>query len=129
MQIEKTRIEEKRTMEKLKILKMGNEIEDAYAEVSSLKQEFEMTKATCERGCMQLEAESKETKLQLEKTLKEVESELDISKKKVTELEEFFESKHQRWKEKEIKYQRFIDIQCGALKVLSLSVFILLEVE
>lgn len=126
MQNEKTIIEEKRKLEELSILKMRKEKDDAYSEVSRLEQEFETTKATYEKCCMQLEMEARETKLQLEKKLNELESELDISRKKVAELEEFSESKYRRWKKKEIKYQRFIDFQCGAFEVPYLCCFILI---
>ncbi|KAK4748648.1 hypothetical protein SAY87_015234 [Trapa incisa] len=113
---EKTTIEEKRKSEELNILKTIKEKDDAYAEVSRLNQELEMTKATYEKHCVQLETEARETKFQLEKKLNELESELDISQNKVSELEKFSESKYRRWKKKEIKYQRFVNIQCGALK-------------
>lgn len=126
MQTEKTRIEEKRKFEELNILKTRKEKEDAYIEVSSIKQEFEMSKATYEKQYMQLEAEARETKLLLEKKLKEVECELDISRKRVAEHQEFSESKYQRWKKKENKYLRFIDFQYGALQVLCLFDYILI---
>lgn len=123
MQGEKTRIEEKIKFGELNFLKTRKEKDDAFAEVSRLKQELEMTKATYEQHCMQLEIEARETKFQLEKKLNELEFELDTSQRKVAEFEEFSESKHRRWKKKEIKYQRFLNCQGAALKVLYFSHF------
>ncbi|KAK4787640.1 hypothetical protein SAY86_011473 [Trapa natans] len=113
---EKTRIEEKRKVDELNVLKMRIKKEDAYAEASSIKQELEMSKATYGKQYLQLEAEAKKTKLMLEKKLKEFEYELDISQKRVAELREFSESKYEIWKKKEIKYQQFIHFQKEALQ-------------
>lgn len=85
--------------------------------ISRLREELESSKQMHERHCLQLAAQTEDTKVALEEKLKELECLLSDSRKKVDELQSFSEAKQKRWKNKECSYQSFIDQQFGALKV------------
>ncbi|KAF5734494.1 hypothetical protein HS088_TW16G00943 [Tripterygium wilfordii] len=116
--IEKTNIEQKEKQEEQDLLRLKTEKNNCDIEISSLKKELEMDKATHERHCLQVEAQAKGTKEELENKLKELEWFLTDSREKVKELESFSESKYRRWKKKEQTYQSFIDHQFKALQEL-----------
>lgn len=99
------------------MLKMKKDMDDANAEVSTLKQELKLAQRTYENQCLELESESSKTVALLEAKMKELERNLEDSKKKVIELEEFSLNKRHRWKRKEHKYQGLIEFQVGALQV------------
>lgn len=116
-QIENAKAEEKRKCEELDVVKLKKEKGDLYLEISALKQELEIVNKTHEKHCLQLEEEARAAKFEQEKKLKQFEVLLEDSRRKVAELEEFSQSKHQRWKKKENKYRRFLEFQFGALQV------------
>lgn len=116
IKIEKIKVEERKKLEDMDIVKMKKEKDDICAEVSTLKSDIEMARKTYENQRLQLEAEAGKTKLELEKMVEELECQLEDSRKKVAELEEFSANKYQRWKRKENKYQRFIEFQVDALQ-------------
>ena len=117
LQIEKTKIEEKKKLEEQELLRTKQEKIHSDIENSTLKHELEIAKTTHEEHYLLLQVQAEETKVELEKKLKELECFLAESKKRVKELESFSESKSQRWKSKEGSYRSFIDYQSRALKV------------
>jgi len=117
LQIEKTKIEEKKKLEEQELLRTKQEKIHSDIENSTLKHELEIAKTTHEEHCLLLQVQAEETKVELEKKLKELECFLAESMKRVKELESFSESKSQRWKSKEGSYRSFIDYQSRALKV------------
>ncbi|KAF8033038.1 hypothetical protein BT93_D1811 [Corymbia citriodora subsp. variegata] len=116
IKIEKMKVEERRKLEDMDIVKLKKEKDDTCAEVLTLKRNIEMARKTYENQRLQLEAEAGKTKLELEKKVEELECQLEDSRKKVAELEEFSANKYQRWKRKEHKYQGFIEFQVDALQ-------------
>ncbi|KAI6702110.1 hypothetical protein NL676_011246 [Syzygium grande] len=121
IKIEKIKVEERRKLEDMDVVKLKKEKVDICAEVSALKREIEMARKTYENQRLQLEAEASKTKLELEKKVEALECVLEDSRKKVAELEEFSASKYQRWKRKEHKYQTFIEFQVNALQDMRLA--------
>lgn len=117
MQIEKTKLEEKKKLEEQDVVKLREEKDQCDMEILTLKQKLEEAKRAHEDHCLQLESNAKEANLALEKKLKDLECLFTDSRKKVEELESFAASKSRRWKKKERMYQNFIDHQHGALQV------------
>ncbi|KAB5573567.1 hypothetical protein DKX38_000761 [Salix brachista] len=118
IQIEKTKIEEKKKLEEQELLRTKQEKIHSDIENSTLKHELETAKKTHEEHCLLLQVQAEETEVELEKKLKELECFLAESKKRVKELESFSKSKSQRWKSKEGYYRSFIDYQSRALQEL-----------
>lgn len=117
LQIEKTKIEDKKKLEEQDVQKLQEEKDRSDMEILTLKQELEVAKRTHEDRCLLLESKSKEVKVELEKKLKELECLLTSSRKKVAELEAFSKSKSLRWKKKERIYLSLLDHQFRALQV------------
>ncbi|XWS38364.1 hypothetical protein CRYUN_Cryun19dG0124800 [Craigia yunnanensis] len=118
IKIEKSKLEEKGKVEEQDVLQLKKEKIQNDIKISRITEELESSKQKHERHCLQLEAQAKDTKVVLVEKLKELECLLSDSRKKVDELQSFSESKLKRWKNKERRYQSFIDQQFGALKEL-----------
>ena len=125
LQIEKTKIEEKKKLEEQELLRTKQEKIQSDIENSTLKHELETAKKTHEEHCLLLQVQAEETEVELEKKLKELECFLAESKKRVKELESFSKSKSQRWKSKEGYYRSFIDYQSRALQVCLTLLFLI----
>ncbi|XP_060674415.1 kinesin-like protein KIN-14J [Ziziphus jujuba] len=121
VKIEKFEVEEKKKHEEQDADRIKKEKYFSDMEISTLKQELEMTKSLHENHYLQLEETSKEVKVELEKQLKELQCLLMDSGKKVKELEAFSESESRRWKNKEHIYQSFVNLQFETLKELRAS--------
>ncbi|KAK2975111.1 hypothetical protein RJ640_018913 [Escallonia rubra] len=117
----KTKIEEKRKLEELDVVKLMEEKALSDVQISNLKHELELLKGTYEKHSLQMEVQAKETKVELEKKVMEFECLLADSRKKVEELEAFSESKYLRWKKKELGYKSFIDFQSRSLQELRVA--------
>ncbi|KAL2521015.1 P-loop nucleoside triphosphate hydrolase superfamily protein with CH (Calponin-like proteiny) domain [Forsythia ovata] len=98
-QIEKAKLEEVKKCEAQDLNRLRKENDKCENHILTLKQELELIKRTHEEICLQLEDQTEETKNQLEKKITELECLLNNSRKNVTELEDFLESKILRWKE------------------------------
>ncbi|PON94501.1 Kinesin-like protein [Trema orientale] len=118
MKNEMTTKEEKRKTEDESIVKLMKEKDQSNIEISTLKQELEMTKNTYRLRCLDLEKEAKSSSLELEERLKELEHLLEDSKNRVKELESYSETKCQSWSKKENSCQSFMEFQFGALQEL-----------
>ncbi|XP_043724726.1 kinesin-like protein KIN-14J [Telopea speciosissima] len=121
IKMEKTKMEEKKKIEELDMVKLVKEKDHSDLEISTLKQELELVKQKYEQHCLQLETQAKGTKFELEERLKELEGLLEDSTKKAEELEAFSKSKAQSWNEKEHSYQTFIDFQFKSLRELRVT--------
>ncbi|KAK1436232.1 hypothetical protein QVD17_02011 [Tagetes erecta] len=121
MKAEKTMVEEKKKLEDVELIRLRKENNGCNLEISKLKQEFEVARDAYENRCLQLETHSMEIKSELEKKVINLENLLTDSRKKVKELENFTESKFQRWKKKERGYKNFMDFQYGSLKELRMG--------
>ncbi|KAM7531296.1 hypothetical protein LguiB_034706 [Lonicera macranthoides] len=118
MKIEKSKIQEKKSLEEQDLLRLKKEKDCNDIQISTLKQELELARDTHEKQCLQLETQAKENKVELEKKINELQCLLTDSRKKVKELEAFSESKFRRWKRKEHGYKTFLDFQSGSLQEL-----------
>ncbi|XP_057978301.1 kinesin-like protein KIN-14J [Malania oleifera] len=121
IKIEKTKIEEKKKLEELGMVRLKKEKENTVAEVSALKQELETTKVAHEEHCLLLEAQAKESEFELRNKLKELEFLLSESRKEVREVKAFSEALSERLKKKVLSYQNLIDFQFGVLKELRVA--------
>lgn len=130
MQIEKTKIEEKKKLEEQDVIRLRKEKDICESQILSLKEELELVKKTYEVNRLQLETKADATKHKLEKKILELDGLLTDSRKKVKELSDFSESKFLRWKRKEHEYRHFIDSQfvslqvCGKLRSSLMHLFI-----
>lgn len=110
-------MEEKKRLEEQDVIRLTKEKASCQTEISLLKEELEMAKKTYKKYALQLEAQTREIKVESENKLHELESHLTDSRKKVKELEAYSESKSRRWKKKELSFRTFIDFQVKALQV------------
>ncbi|XP_059661796.1 kinesin-like protein KIN-14J isoform X2 [Cornus florida] len=115
-EIEKAKTEERKKFEEQDVARLLKEKDQNDTQISALKQELELAKRTYDNHHLQLQTQAKETKVELEKKLKELECLLTDSRKKVKKLEAFSESKYLRWKQKELSYTSFIDLQTRYLQ-------------
>ena len=116
-QNERINREEQKKVDDENVIRLMKEKEQSNQEISSLKQELDVTKRSYELRCSELEKEAKGTKSKLEEKLQKLESLLDDSMNKVKELEANSETKCQSWSKKENTYQSFMEFQFDALKV------------
>lgn len=124
MQAERAKIEEREKSEAEDVIKLMKEKDHNNFEISTLKQELEITKKACELRCMQMETEAKSTQRELEKKLEDLEHLFKNSQNKVKELESNSETKSQRWNQKEHIYQSVMEFQFGALQVCFLMIIL-----
>lgn len=117
MQSERVKIEEREKSEEEDVIKLTKEKDHNNLEISTLKQELEITKKACELRCMNMETETKSTQKDFEKKLNELEHLLENSRNTVKELESNSETRSQRWNQKEHIYQSVMEFQFGALQV------------
>ncbi|KAK6921172.1 Calponin homology domain, partial [Dillenia turbinata] len=118
---EKMKVEEKKKIEEEDVARLMKEKDNSNLEISTLKQELELTKKTYEMRCLQSETHAKEAKAGLEERVKELEKLLKNSESKIQDLEAFSESKSQRWSKKELGYRSFTDFQLGTLQDLRVA--------
>ncbi|KAG6672857.1 hypothetical protein I3842_16G080100 [Carya illinoinensis] len=118
---ERVKIEEREKSEEEDVIKLTKEKDHNNLEISTLKQELEITKKACELRCMNMETETKSTQKDFEKKLNELEHLLENSQNTVKELESNSETKSQRWNQKEHIYQSVMEFQFGALQELRFS--------
>ncbi|XP_040999314.1 kinesin-like protein KIN-14K isoform X3 [Juglans microcarpa x Juglans regia] len=118
---ERVKIEEREKSEGEDAIKLMKEKDHNNLEISTMKQELEITKKACELRCMQMETEAKSTQRDFEKKLKELEHLLENSRNNAKELESNSETKSQRWNQKEHIYQSVMEFQFGALQELRFS--------
>ncbi|XP_035541871.1 kinesin-like protein KIN-14K isoform X2 [Juglans regia] len=118
---ERVKIEEREKSEGEGGIKLMKEKDHNNLEISTLKQELEITKKACELRCIQMETEAKTTQRDFEKKLKELEHLLENSQNTAKELESNSETKSQRWNQKEHIYQSVMEFQFGALQELRFS--------
>ncbi|KAG2664517.1 hypothetical protein I3760_16G085900 [Carya illinoinensis] len=118
---ERVKIEEREKSEEEDVIKLTKEKDHNNLEISTLKQELEITKKACELRCMNMETETKSTQKDFEKKLNELEHLLENSRNTVKELESNSETKSQRWNQKEHIYQSVMEFQFGALQELRFS--------
>ncbi|KAG6625287.1 hypothetical protein CIPAW_16G086000 [Carya illinoinensis] len=118
---ERVKIEEREKSEEEDVIKLTKEKDHNNLEISTLKQELEITKKACELRCTNMETETKSTQKDFEKKLNELEHLLENSRNTVKELESNSETKSQRWNQKENIYQSVMEFQFGALQELRFS--------
>lgn len=121
LKVEKAKMEEKKRLEEQDVIRLTKEKASCQTEISLLKEELEMAKKTYKKYALQLEAQTREIKVESENKLHELESHLTDSRKKVKELEAYSESKSRRWKKKELSFRTFIDFQVKALQELMVA--------
>lgn len=97
------------------------EKEQVDLEISSVKQELDVTKRNYELRCSGYVKEANEAKSEFEENLRKLGGLLDDSKHKIRELEENSEIKCQNWIKKENIVGSFMDSQLDALRVLNSS--------
>lgn len=114
--IEKMEIEEKKKLEEEDVVRIRKQKESSDSQVTTLKEELDLTKRTYEKHCFQLETQAKEAKVELQNKIVELECRLADSRKKVEEHQALTQSKYRRWKRKELGYKSFLDFNSGSLQ-------------
>ena len=117
MQLEQNKFEEKKKLEEQDVSRLKKEKVLSEIELSTLKQELEMTKRTHEEHVLLLESQATESKAVYEKRIAELQRLLADARKQVKELEAFSESRSLNWKNKEHTYQIFVNYQFRAFQV------------
>ena len=117
MQLEQNKFEEKKKLEEQDVSRLKKEKVRSEIELSTLKQELEMTKRTHEEHVLLLESQATESKAVYEKRIAELQRLLADARKQVKELEAFSESRSLNWKNKEHTYQIFVNYQFRAFQV------------
>lgn len=117
LQLEQNKFEEKKKLEEQDVSRLKKEKVLSEIELSTLKQELEMTKRTHEEHVLLLESQATESKAVYEKRIAELQRLLADARKQVKELEAFSESRSLNWKNKEHTYQIFVNYQFRAFQV------------
>ncbi|XP_042496777.1 kinesin-like protein KIN-14K [Macadamia integrifolia] len=121
IKVEKTKVAEKKKLEEQDMVRLMKEKDHIDIEISTLKQDLELSIQKYEQRCLQLETQAKGTKVGLEERLKELEGLLEGSRKKFEELESLSELKSQSWIAKEHSYQTSVDFQFKSLQELRIT--------
>ncbi|KAK7364078.1 hypothetical protein VNO80_12449 [Phaseolus coccineus] len=117
----KEKAEEEKMANEKEIMKYIKELEDKIMEISSFKQELETTKKTHEVQCSQWEAKVEDGKEELKQKSQEYENLLEKLRNKVKENETLYESKYQRWFQKEKQIRKDVNFQFSFIQKLKLS--------
>ncbi|KAJ8773027.1 hypothetical protein K2173_028204 [Erythroxylum novogranatense] len=102
-------------------VRLLREKEQKNLELSALKQELEIVKKTHEMRCLQMETETKGSKVGLEAKVKELEHLLEDSRSRMKVLDALSKSKSQNWNKKEDIFRSFMEFQIGAIQELRSS--------
>ncbi|XP_047159134.1 kinesin-like protein KIN-14P [Vigna umbellata] len=117
----KAKAQDEKMANEKEIMKYMKEVEDKSMEISSFKQELETTKRTHEVRCSEWEAKVEAGKEELKEKSQEYENLLEKLRNKVKENETLYESKYQKWMQKENQIRKDVNIQFSSIKTLKLS--------
>ncbi|ESW24752.1 hypothetical protein PHAVU_004G157000 [Phaseolus vulgaris] len=117
----KEKADEEKMVNEKEIMKYTKELEDKIMEISSFKQELETMKKTHEVQCSQWEAKVEDGKEELKQKSQEYENLLEKLRNKVKENETLYESKYQKWFQKEKQIRKDVNFQFSFIQKLKLS--------
>ncbi|KOM54322.1 hypothetical protein LR48_Vigan10g021400 [Vigna angularis] len=117
----KAKAQDEKMANEKEIMKYMKEVEDKSMEISSFKQELETTKRTHEVRCSEWEAKAEAGREELKEKSQEYENLLEKLRNKVKENETLYESKYQKWMQKENQIRKDVNIQFSSIKTLKLS--------
>ncbi|XP_027924549.1 kinesin-like protein KIN-14P [Vigna unguiculata] len=117
----KAKAQDEKMANEKEIMKYMKEVEDKSMEISSFKQELETTKKSHEVQCSQWEAKVEAGKEELKQKSQEYENLMEKLRNKIKENETIYESKYQKWVQKENQIRKDVNFQFSSIKTLKLS--------
>ncbi|XP_062221024.1 kinesin-like protein KIN-14C isoform X2 [Phragmites australis] len=121
VEVEKSKIDEKRKLGEQDMVRLMRENENAENTIASLQQEIQIMSRIHEQYREQMETEARQMKEHLAMRVKEAEFLLMQSKKKVEEIESASQLKSQLWSRKANIFQSFMDNKKMSIKDIRLS--------
>ncbi|KAL6616052.1 hypothetical protein ACP70R_038322 [Stipagrostis hirtigluma subsp. patula] len=121
VQVEKTKIDEKRKLSEQDMVRLMRDKENADATIAALQQEIQHMNRIHEEYRQQMETKTRQMEEHLATRVKEAEFLLMQSKKKVEEIEAASQLKSQLWSKKATIFQGFMDSQKLYIKDIRIS--------
>ncbi|KAL6845144.1 hypothetical protein ACP4OV_024639 [Aristida adscensionis] len=121
IQVEKTKIDEKRKLGEQDMVRLIREKENADSMIAALQQEIQCMSRMHEQYREQMETKTRQMEEHLATRIKEAEFLLMQSKKKVDEIEAASQLKSQLWSKKATIFQGFMDNQKLSIKDIRIS--------
>ncbi|KAF8751415.1 hypothetical protein HU200_012091 [Digitaria exilis] len=121
IEVEKSKIDEKRKLGEQDMVRLMQEKENAENTIASLQQEIQILSRMHEQYRDQMEKEARQMEEHLATRIKEAEFLLTQSKKKVEEIESASQLKSQLWSRKANIFQSFVDDQKMSIKDIRVS--------
>ncbi|CAL4961463.1 unnamed protein product [Urochloa decumbens] len=121
MEVEKSKIDEKRKLGEQDMVRLMQEKENAENTIASLQQEIQILSRMHEQYRERMETEARQMEEHLTSRIKEAEFLLMQSKKKVEEIESASQLKSQLWNRKANIFQSFMDNQKMSIKDIRIS--------